>query len=50
MDGAVAIVVAPRVKLALVQTFLIEDEKIVAIDLVADPDRLAQLEIAVVDA
>ena len=50
VDGAVAIVVAPRGKLALVQTFLIEDEKIVAIDLVADPDRLAQLEIAVVDA
>jgi RNA polymerase sigma factor (sigma-70 family) len=49
VDGAVGIVVAPRGKLAQAQTFVIEDDVIVAIDIVADPDRLANLEIAVLD-
>jgi RNA polymerase sigma-70 factor (ECF subfamily) len=49
VDGAVGIVVAPRGKLQQAQTFVIEDDKIVAIDIVADPDRLANLEIAVLE-
>ena len=49
INGAVGTVVAPRGRLQLVQTFKIEDGKVVELEVILDPERLAQLELAVLD-
>ncbi len=49
VNGAVGVVVAPRGRLLMVLIFTISGEKIVAIDAVADPARLRQLDLAVLD-
>jgi RNA polymerase sigma factor (sigma-70 family) len=43
INGAPAIVVTPHGRLATVMTFTITNDKIVAIDVIADPQRLDQL-------
>jgi RNA polymerase sigma-70 factor (ECF subfamily) len=45
----VGLVVAPRGKLVMVLRFTIAGGKITEIDVVADPERLSQLELAVLD-
>jgi RNA polymerase sigma-70 factor (ECF subfamily) len=47
VDGAVGLVMAPRGKLFLVLGFTIIDDLITEIDVIADPERLATLELAV---
>jgi RNA polymerase sigma-70 factor (ECF subfamily) len=47
VNGSVGIVVAPRGRLLLVLSFTIKDEKIVEIDVIADPSRLQRLDLAV---
>ena len=49
VDGAVAALVAPRGHLFLVLNFTIRHDKIVEIEAVADPARLRQLHLAVLD-
>jgi RNA polymerase sigma factor (sigma-70 family) len=49
VDGAPGIVVAPHGQLMLVLRFAIDGDLITEIDVVADPDRLAQLDLAVAD-
>jgi RNA polymerase sigma factor (sigma-70 family) len=49
VNGAVGLVVAPRGKLVMVLRFTIKDGKIAEIDVVADPERLRQLDLAVLD-
>jgi RNA polymerase sigma-70 factor (ECF subfamily) len=49
VDGAVGIVVAPGGRLALVLRFRVVGDKITAIDIEADPNRLQRLELAVLD-
>jgi RNA polymerase sigma factor (sigma-70 family) len=49
VDGAVGIVVAPGGRLALVLRFGVVGDKITAIDIEADPNRLQRLELAVLD-
>lgn len=49
VNGAVGLVVAPRGKLVMVLRFTITGGKIAEIDVVADPERLRQLELAVLD-
>jgi hypothetical protein len=49
VNGAVGLVMAPRGRLFLVLGFTIADDKITEIDVIADPDRLRQLDLAVVD-
>ena len=49
VNGAVGVVVAPRGHLMMVLDFTIRDGKIIAIDAIADPERLAELELAVLD-
>ena len=46
VNGAVGVVVAPRGRLVMVLDFTIRDGKIVAIDAIADRDRLSQLDLA----
>lgn len=48
VNGAVGIVVAPRGRLVLVLTVHVEDERIVEYELIADPARLRQLDLAVI--
>ncbi|HYH30547.1 MAG TPA: sigma-70 family RNA polymerase sigma factor [Pseudonocardia sp.] len=50
VDGAVGLAMAPRGRLFLVLTFTIADELITGIEVVADPERLGGMEIAVPDA
>jgi len=50
VNGAVGVIVAPRGRLMMVLRFTIGDGKIVAIDTIADRERLAQLDLAVLDA
>jgi RNA polymerase sigma-70 factor (ECF subfamily) len=50
INGAVGLVMAPRGRLFLVLVFTITDSKITEIDVIADPDRLRQLDLAVLDA
>jgi RNA polymerase sigma factor (sigma-70 family) len=45
VDGAPAILVSPNGRLVTVMTFTIQDGMIAAIDIIADPDRLAELTI-----
>lgn len=47
VDGAVGAVVAPRGHLAMVLLFRIEGTRITEYDVIADPDRLRRLDIAV---
>ncbi len=47
VNGAIGLVVAPRGRLTLAMTFTVQRGKIVAIDAIADPERLRQLKIAV---
>jgi len=49
VDGAVTAIVAPRGHLFLVLNFTIRNDKIVEIEAVADPARLRQLHLAVLD-
>ena len=49
VNGAVGVVVAPRGQLMMVLRFTITGGKIVAIDAVADPERLDRLDLAVLD-
>jgi Sigma-70, region 4 len=49
VNGAVGVVVAPRGRLMIVLDFTIRDGKIVAIDAIADPERLGELELSVLD-
>jgi RNA polymerase sigma-70 factor (ECF subfamily) len=49
VNGAVGVVVAPRGRLMMVLDFTIRDGKIIAIDAIADPTRLGELELAVLD-
>ena len=47
VNGAIGILVTPRGRLMMVLDFTIVDGKIVAIDGIADPERLGRLELAV---
>jgi RNA polymerase sigma-70 factor (ECF subfamily) len=47
VDGSAGLVMAPAGRLSVVLTFVIDGERITAIDVIADPERLARLEIAV---
>jgi RNA polymerase sigma-70 factor, ECF subfamily len=49
IDGGIGAVVAPGGKLLLTLSVTVVDGRIVAIDAVADPERLARLELAVFD-
>jgi RNA polymerase sigma factor (sigma-70 family) len=49
VDGAVGVVVAPRGRLLMVLDFKIRGGKIVEIDAVADPERLNQLDLALLE-
>jgi RNA polymerase sigma factor (sigma-70 family) len=49
VNGAVGILMAPRGRLMVVLAFTIADGKITEIDVIADPERLRQLELAVLD-
>src|SRR5215207_4943293 len=49
VDGAAGVVVAPRGRLLMVLGFTIRDGKIVEIDAIADPARLRQLDLVVLD-
>jgi RNA polymerase sigma factor (sigma-70 family) len=49
VDGAVGMVVAPHGRLATVMTFTVTLGKITEINIVADPERLRQLNFAVLD-
>jgi RNA polymerase sigma factor (sigma-70 family) len=49
VNGAVGLVVAPRGKLVMVLRFTIKNGKIAEIDVVANPERLRQLDLAVLD-
>jgi hypothetical protein len=49
VNGAVELVVAPRGRLSIVLGFTITDGRIVEIDVVADPERLRQLDLAVLN-
>jgi RNA polymerase sigma factor (sigma-70 family) len=46
VNGAVGVIVAPRGRLLMVLDFTIRDGKIVAIDAIAKPERLSQLDLA----
>ncbi|GAA0387400.1 sigma-70 family RNA polymerase sigma factor [Microbispora corallina] len=50
VNGSVGLVMAPRGRLSLVLGFAIADGRITAIDIIADPDRLRGLHLAVLDA
>jgi RNA polymerase sigma-70 factor (ECF subfamily) len=49
VNGAVGLAMAPRGRLFLVLGFTITDGEITEIDVIADPDRLRQLDLAVLD-
>ena len=49
VNGAVGLVVAPRGRLQLALTVTIEREKIAGYELIADPSRLQQLDLAVLE-
>ena len=49
VNGAVGVVVAPRGRLLMVLGFTITRGKIVEIDVIADPDRLRQLDLALLN-
>ncbi len=47
MNGAAGLVMAPRGRLYLVLAFTIVDGKITEIDVIAEPDRVRRLDLAV---
>jgi RNA polymerase sigma-70 factor (ECF subfamily) len=49
VNGAVGAIVAPRGRLLMVLEFTIKDGKIIAIDAIADPARLGQIDLAVLE-
>jgi RNA polymerase sigma-70 factor, ECF subfamily len=49
VNGAVGVIVAPRGRLLIVLSFTVRGGKIVEIDAIADPTRLRQLDLAVLD-
>jgi RNA polymerase sigma factor (sigma-70 family) len=49
VNGAVGVIVAPRGRLTMVLEFTIENGKIVAVDAITDPQRIGELELAVLD-
>lgn len=49
VNGAVGIVIAPHGRLQLALTVTIEGERIAGYELIADPARLRQLDLAVLD-
>ncbi|GAA4217030.1 sigma-70 family RNA polymerase sigma factor [Actinocatenispora rupis] len=49
VDGAVGVVVAPRGRLRLVLLVSVAGERVAGYELVADPDRLRRLDLAVLD-
>jgi RNA polymerase sigma factor (sigma-70 family) len=49
VNGTVGLVMAPLGRLLVVLRFTIADSKITEIDVIADPDRLSQLDLAVLD-
>jgi RNA polymerase sigma-70 factor (ECF subfamily) len=49
VNGAVGAVVAPAGRLMLVFNFSIDDGKVVEVDIIADPERLDQLDLAILD-
>jgi RNA polymerase sigma-70 factor (ECF subfamily) len=49
VNGAVGVVVAPRGRLMMVLSFTITRGKIVAIDAIADPERLRRLDLAILN-
>ncbi|GGN60582.1 RNA polymerase sigma factor [Streptomyces albiflavescens] len=51
LDGTVGLAMAPLGRLRLVLTFTVtEDDRITAIDVIADPDRLGELDVAALDS
>ena len=50
VNGSVGLVMAPRGRLFLVMAFTVEGDRITEIDVIADPDRLRDLDLAVLDA
>jgi RNA polymerase sigma factor (sigma-70 family) len=48
VNGTVGVILAPRGRLSIVLSLTIVDDKITAMDVVADPERLAGLDLAVV--
>jgi RNA polymerase sigma-70 factor (ECF subfamily) len=51
LDGTVGLAMAPLGRLRLVLTFtLADDGRVTGIDVIADPDRLAELEVAALDS
>jgi hypothetical protein len=50
VNGTVGLVMAPRGQLFLILGFTISDDKITEIDIIADSDRLRDLDLAVLDA
>jgi hypothetical protein len=49
VNGAVGVVLAPQGRLSRALRFTIRDGKIVEVDVVADPARLRELDIAALD-
>lgn len=49
VDGAVGLVMAPRGRLRLVLSFTITEDGITEIDVIAEPDRLGRIDLAVLD-
>jgi RNA polymerase sigma factor (sigma-70 family) len=49
VNGAVGVVVAPRGRLLLVISFKIRGEKILGFEVIADPERLRQLDLAILE-
>lgn len=49
VNGAVGLVFAPRGRMLRTLSFTIENGKIVQVDVIADPDRLSKLDLAVLD-
>jgi hypothetical protein len=47
VNGAVGLVVAPQGRLFVVLGFAFTDDKVAAIDVIADPPRLRRLDLAV---
>jgi len=49
VNGAAGIILAPRGRLSIVMTFKIVGERITEIEVIADPERLRRLDLAVLD-
>lgn len=49
VDGALGVLVAPRGRLLLALTFEVVDDRITRYEVIADPDRLRRLDLAVLD-